>query len=94
MADAQHHRHLVRLDWNRLDDEQRFAGWRLTDAVRDMAAEHARLFHRCGCEQPGSCIHAAAAGINGLLRIIEHPPDCPRCAELRTISETPDESPE
>jgi len=59
-----------------------FHGWGLDRLLRELlegAAE--QQCEQCGvC---GDCIHNAARTVLGLMRIVEHDPNCPDCAAIR-----------
>lgn len=69
---------MKRLDWNAVADAE-LNGVRGEDVLR-AALETLR---ETPCECAGPCPHVAAAGVLGILRIVEHRDDCPECAALR-----------
>lgn len=79
---------LARLDWNKIDDCQSLNGWRLSRLIKAMLPHYVEQYGRCGCDEPHLCVHAGAASLDGMLRIIEHPPDCPDCARIARERET------
>ena len=74
---------MKRLDYNRMADEQSFNGWSLDELIARLASDAARQYGRCGCREKRACIHAAAAALDGIVRIVLHPDDCAECARLR-----------
>lgn len=64
-----------RVDWNRLSDHQHFNGWRFDAVVKRLALLAAEQFGQCSCRDQRVCIHAAAAALHGIIRIVEHPRD-------------------
>ena len=75
-----------KIDWNRLNDEQWLNGWRFDELVRWMSDNTGKFAGECGCDEPLRCVHMAAATLSGLLRIVEHGPDCPECAAARALA--------
>lgn len=63
-------------DWNEYFDDPEM-GPKLLKLLQDAT--------RAECDQcwvGGDCIHNAARAIEGLRRVVEHPPDCPECARI------------
>lgn len=68
-----------RVDYNRLADEHSLNGWSFDRLVARLAADAASRFGKCDCTDGRVCHHAAAAGLDGIIRIVMHPDDCPEC---------------
>ena len=77
------------LDYNRMSDEQSFNGWSFDELIASLASEAARQYGQCGCTNPRACRHAAAAALDGIMRIALHPDDCPDCARLKGERDAP-----
>lgn len=71
-----------KLDYNGMADEQSFSGWSFDELVARLARDAAQQFGRCLCVNPVSCVHAAAASLDGIVRFMQHPDDCPDCARI------------
>lgn len=72
----------MRLDYNRMADEQSLSGWSFDELVARLAADAASQFGKCDCTNGRACHHAAAAALDGIIRFVKHPDDCPECARL------------
>lgn len=83
-----------RLDYNRIADEQSLNGWSLDDLVARLVNDAVKQYGTCGCTNARACVHAAAAALHGLIRIVQHPDDCEDCARLRAQRESASESSE
>lgn len=71
-----------KMDYNRMADEQSFSGWSFDELVARLARDAAQQFNRCLCVNSIACVHTAAAALDGVLRIAQHPDDCPDCARI------------
>jgi len=77
---------------NRMRDFQRFNGWTFDRLLREMATTMSLPFGACECSgDKRACVHAAAACLAGLIRIIEHPDNCPDCAAIEARREAASE---
>lgn len=72
-----------RLDYNRIANEQSLNGWSFDELLVRLTADAAQQFGSCDCTNGRACHHAAAAALDGIIRFVMHPEDCPACARLQ-----------
>lgn len=71
-----------RPNWNAIADTD-LHGWALDHLVPLWARESASLScDLCRDGEGGACVHNAARTLLGLLRFVEHDPDCEICAQI------------
>lgn len=70
-----------RVDWNRIADAP-FGVWSGERLLRHLLAKAAEGYGTCACKDPRVCEHTAAVDAISILRIADHPDDCPECARI------------